>query len=448
MIDSNRFCGCAMETLEARALPSTGGLDNAFGRRGLLAGPGFGMPTSSDSGQVMMALQGDGKIVLASRVKRADGDAQVSRYLPRGRLDRSFGTKGRILIDVDDLDVPAGLAVEPGGGILVLVSSSSADFSSRSARLLRFTASGRRDRRFASHGVFALDPADRYGQIRLGANHTILIDDEAEKVMQLTSTGQLKSSFAASGILTMPAPQTPSVPPGGSVNTNSTETKAPKYVASIRGFVGLSHVDFIAVDAGQNIASDIHTLTIHRYSANGKADSGFGAAGVATIDMKSATGLAIDSLSIADFATLSSGKLVLAGHISTTVATGAGPDFIMRVNPNGTIDRRFANKGFFWFDRRITTLLPTGHGGLALAARIPKSQSSDDILVARLNIRGQLVRKFGDTGTISINLGAHDYPETLLRQPNDQLVVLGTRSKITPNFEYLSTPVIARINQV
>jgi hypothetical protein len=92
-------------------------------------------------------------------------------------------------------------------------------------------------------------------------------------------------------------------------------------------------------------------------------------------------------------------------------------------------------------------LLGTNHGGLAFAARIPKAQSRDDILIGRLNVRGQLVRKFGNAGTVSIDLGTHDYPESLHLQPDGRLLVLGTRSKITSNFEYLSAGIIARLKQ-
>ena len=115
-----------------------GRLDRSFGEDGTVssrAGPSVG------SGGV--AIQRDGKIVTAGSV--GDGFA-VTRYTPRGRLDRSFGRGGTVSTKLASYSFGHALAIQPDGKIVV-VGDAALDFG-----IARYTAAGKLDRSFGDSG--------------------------------------------------------------------------------------------------------------------------------------------------------------------------------------------------------------------------------------------------------------------------------------------------------
>lgn len=70
---------------------AAGTLDPTFGTGGIVAGGG--------TGALAVALQADGKIVVAGESNR---DFSISRYLPDGSLDVTFGTAGTVTTNLGD----------------------------------------------------------------------------------------------------------------------------------------------------------------------------------------------------------------------------------------------------------------------------------------------------------------------------------------------------------
>ena len=67
-----------------------------------------------------MAIQPDGKIVVAGRGANNDDDWAMLRYLPNGELDPAFGTAGQVVTDFKGgEDWVGGLLLRPDGKILV-----------------------------------------------------------------------------------------------------------------------------------------------------------------------------------------------------------------------------------------------------------------------------------------------------------------------------------------
>jgi uncharacterized delta-60 repeat protein len=438
---------CYMEALEQRALLTASPFDPTFGINGILTGDSVGSPSPGDSGGAEMALQRNGKLLLANKITASASniDCQIAQYKRNGALDHTFASQGKLKLNFDELDAPADVAVQADGKILVLINSSSRDFSTISSRMVRLLSNGAFDDTFGKHGIRHLNPSDDYAHIGFSGVGKILLDDRSGKTLQLKSNGRADTGFGINGIVTLPEPATPNPPTGSVTTTNSRDRKSPQYRSMDGKFIGLSQLDFIATDTGQQVVSDVHILTIDQYTTTGQPDKKFGVAGIASIDMKAASGEAINSISIADFAIQSSGKILIAGHISTSASTGAGPDFILRLKTKGTLDATFGTGGFFWFDHPITRIVPITDGGSAFTARIPQPQSANDILVGRLDSQGHPLATFGSAGSVTIDFGAHDYPESLIVQPNGKFLLLASRSTITNDFEYLSTPAVARL---
>lgn len=109
--------GLNAEVTLARLNPD-GSLDTAFGTQGLVRGD-FG---PHDDLPRAMALQADGKIVVAAQLSAAVGppDFGLLRYLPDGTPDTGFGTGGVLRVDFfGGWDSANDIVVQPDGRIVV-----------------------------------------------------------------------------------------------------------------------------------------------------------------------------------------------------------------------------------------------------------------------------------------------------------------------------------------
>ncbi|HEY3021436.1 MAG TPA: hypothetical protein VGJ32_14660, partial [Solirubrobacteraceae bacterium] len=99
----------------ARLLPD-GSLDSSFGGAGSTS-----VDFGGDDTAFAMALQPDGKIVVAGRSNAGDNPSNfaVARLLPDGSPDGSFGTGGKMLVDFGRDDQGRAVSLQPDGKILV-----------------------------------------------------------------------------------------------------------------------------------------------------------------------------------------------------------------------------------------------------------------------------------------------------------------------------------------
>lgn len=113
-----------IEPLESRTLFSSGTLDPGFGRDGTVSIERFPID-SYDFDMTLMAVQPDGKILVAGDVSRGldddndDNDVQataVIRLNGNGSIDRQFGTRGAAILD--DWEITA-VALQPDGKIII-----------------------------------------------------------------------------------------------------------------------------------------------------------------------------------------------------------------------------------------------------------------------------------------------------------------------------------------
>jgi uncharacterized delta-60 repeat protein len=126
-----------------RLLPA-GGLDMSFGEGGLVT---LGFGRARQSGAFQMAVQPDGDIVLGGY---ADGAPALARLLPDGAPDSSFGHNGRPIAPRWRPGKATGLAILPGGGILLAGTGRTLGDSGVGILLLRYGRQGRLDPGFGS----------------------------------------------------------------------------------------------------------------------------------------------------------------------------------------------------------------------------------------------------------------------------------------------------------
>jgi uncharacterized delta-60 repeat protein len=162
-----------------------------------------------------IALQDDGAIVVAvgaSTQQSSPYVCAVVRVTPAGTLDRSFGTDGgAVFPDVETNDVPAGIAVQSDGGLIV--GGTSFDFDANETMshlsLARFLPSGTPDPQFGMAGRLRLPVTNAFataftqqpdGRLVLAGGTISLQGPVGTIVARLTFSGQLDAAFADHGV--------------------------------------------------------------------------------------------------------------------------------------------------------------------------------------------------------------------------------------------------------
>jgi uncharacterized delta-60 repeat protein len=133
-----------------------GSVDRGFGANGVVRT----MFEQCGCAAYDVAVQPDGKLVAAGRRFRY-GDAQddqlfaVARYLPDGRLDRTFSRDGRASVDFGfGDDIAYAIAVQRDGKILVAGGGTRSRYRTESDfAFARFRPDGRLDRTFSGDGL-------------------------------------------------------------------------------------------------------------------------------------------------------------------------------------------------------------------------------------------------------------------------------------------------------
>jgi uncharacterized delta-60 repeat protein len=116
---------------------------------------------SAREGANAVALQPNGKIVVAGRIGFADGDFGVARYNPDGSLDTKFSGDGKVTTSFTSgefrLDEAKGVAIQ-GDGRIVVVGGAAGDFG-----LARYRPGGLLDKSFSGDGKQTTDFASYDG---------------------------------------------------------------------------------------------------------------------------------------------------------------------------------------------------------------------------------------------------------------------------------------------
>ena len=186
---------------------ANGALDPGFGTAGRVTTDFAGSFALASA----MALQADGKIVLAGA---GQNSFALVRYLPRGKLDRSFGTAGKV-VTTSGLEARArGLALQSDGKIVV-VGDNITDFSDSNADfvLMRHLSDGTLDPSFGDgDGMVTTDFSshDNAFDVALDSNGKILVAGTVRvgtvgmfAVARYQADGDLDTTFGNDGIVTI-----------------------------------------------------------------------------------------------------------------------------------------------------------------------------------------------------------------------------------------------------
>jgi uncharacterized delta-60 repeat protein len=327
-------------------LTRRGAFDPRFGRAGTTD-----LDLGGDDRANALALQPDGKLVVAGRTSRRAGDMAVLRLRRDGSLDRAFGRGGVATIGTARGDAAYDVAVQPDGRIVVAGNGGEgADIA-----VVRLRRDGAVDRGFGVRGRAAVDlggieigsavALQRDGRIVV-AGATTEGDDMA--VARLNRDGTPDRGFGRRGRVLVDA--------GG-----SDEAAA----------VAVRPDGRIVVAGSTSLGADMIVVRLRR---DGSLDRGFGRRGIRRI------GFGGDDLAF-DLALRPDGGIVVAGR------GGRGQTMaVARLRPGGALDPAFGRRGRatvdFAGDRDTALALAVGRDGRFVLA------GSSDVQVAVTRLLG------------------------------------------------------------
>jgi uncharacterized delta-60 repeat protein len=406
------LCGlCALATLalapHAGADARTGRLDPTFGDRGrAVTALDFGNPRYWYDVRVHLALAPAGQILVAA-------NNLLLRYLPSGRIDRTFGDNGALPLKTAEghpFELSA-LTVDPDGRIVVAGTAATplegGGTTSRAA-VLRLDANG------------APDPT-------FGGGDGASVTDLGLSAVPHNSgdCGSMCPSLSVTGA---------SVDPNGRIVVAGSVLRATSYCGEFVGFVGrldtqgnvdpsfgsagavvsepsaMHSADGLALDAsggplffgwdGYCHGGGLSPVLLQRLEANGQPDPAFGQGGELTLAPEPQ---AIDSF-----------PLQIGLDDSGRIAILRGKS-VQRLLPSGEADPSFGHNGVAAIPLRgmrsqFGDLASTPRGGFALAGtRVHYFRGRPEprrrLVLALLGPRGRLDRHFGDAGVAGARFG-------------------------------------------
>lgn len=137
-----------------------GKLDSTFGNGGKVT-TGFGGTDEATA----VALQADGKLVVAGHTTASSFDFALARYSADGQLDASFGTAGKVTTDFGgNIDRATGVAVQADGKVVAVGATST--YTNSDFAVVRYRPDGALDSTFGVGGKVNTDFAGATDQAK------------------------------------------------------------------------------------------------------------------------------------------------------------------------------------------------------------------------------------------------------------------------------------------
>jgi len=417
-----------VECLEGRTLLS-------FGTGGVVTTQVNGSEVSQGFAVAIQAA--DQKIVAGGDTQYPDIFA-LARYNTDGTLDSTFGSKGVVTTSFGNSDYPQvnSILVQPSngkivaGGIEYYLNTRTYSYQAQFV-LARYTASGSLDSTFGKGGkVTTLFPSyGGYGQAGIntvllrsdgeivavgGANESAWKDDYVALALY-KSNGALDTSFGSSGTAVDTSLDTSTSSPNSGGGTTTVYTYFSPSGGALESdnsiLVAGSHVTETTVtnSSGTLVSDTINEsdLALVHYLTTGMRDSSFGTNGI-VITPITPTGVTMSNAS-------GSNVLVQPNGAIVEVGTAAGPnghtDFLLaRYNANGSPDTSFGGVGYALVDLGATSsgdsvvLQPNGQivaaGLVGTSFNQSGAGATSGFATVRLNTDGSPDTTFGTGGAV------------------------------------------------
>jgi uncharacterized delta-60 repeat protein len=377
-----------------------------------------------------VAMQSDGKIVVAGDARTAHDRFAVFRLNSNGSLDTSFAGGG-VTIDFGSFGAVAYSVTVQSDGKIVLAGHAAQSANGRDFAVARLNDNGTLDVNFDGDGKQTIDfgssEESSTGVVVQSDGKIVVVGTSGQPltgndfaVARLNGVGSLDSSFDGNGRLLIDITRT---------SDDLTSGSQPAAVQADGKIVVAG--SFLNYPTGSDFA-------VIRYQDDGTLDSAFGANGRVAIDFAGlSTDVALDYGS-GDYgssvAVQGDGKIVVAGR-SQIEDFNSGADYfvfaVARLNGDGSLDVSFGSGGKqiiefgTSYDNAVAVVVQSD-GKIVLAGQSFQDGTGNDFALARLNSNGSLDSFFDFDGKKTIDFGSsNDQGTSLAVQANGQIVVAG-----------------------
>ena len=421
-----RPCRPLLLPLEGREVPALiGGLDPSFGTDGLLT-TDFGF-TDTATG---VAVQADGKIVVAGDSDGGAADFVVARYNPDGSLDTTFSDDGLFLQTFGGIDKATAVAIQADGKIVVAGYTNGTGTTEFDFAVLRLNPDGTLDPTFDADGKVTVGfdlggvgrQDDKANAVAIQSDGAIVLAGSVERA------GLDDVDFGVVRLL-------PSGAPDAGFSGDGETVVAFDLVAGFREDVA----NAVAVQADGNIvvagyaqksATDFD-FAVARLKTDGALDPTFDADGKVTIDFG-------DDDRASDVLIRPDGRIAVVG----TWDGGAADFAVAQLNTDGSLDATFGGGAFgAGTGKTNLTFGAPDFGGVeraAAAALQPDGRLvlvgttdagggvANNVGIARLNADGTLDPTFDADGKEEIDFGGDDQGNAVALAADGRIVVAGS----------------------
>jgi uncharacterized delta-60 repeat protein len=400
-------------------LSISGDLDPSFGTGGLVTTE-F---SSGDSYGFAVALQADGKIVVAGRAYNgSDFDFAVTRYNSDGSLDTSFSGDGKVTTDFGSGDDRGyAVAIQPADGKIVVAGYVSYSESNDDFALARYNGDGSLDVSFSDDGkvttdfgggydwgyAVAIQPADGKIVVVGGSYNGSNLDIA---LARYNIDGRLDTSFSGDGKVTTDFGMGSDSGLAVAIQPADGKIVVAGYAYKFSGFYGNN--DF----------------ALARYNVDGSLDTSFSGDGILTTDFVNS----VDEDAVA-VVLQADGKIVAAGYSQDFSEDPFDNDFTLaRYNSDGSLDTSFSGDGKvttdFNGDTDIAHAVALQADGKIVVAGWANNVSNYaynyDFALALYNSDGSLDTSFSGDGKVTTDFGDWDYGHDVALQPDDGKIIV------------------------
>lgn len=412
--------GLLVGLLFANGVLAAGGvLDPTFGINGAVA---TDLGSTTDAGDSVI-IQPDGRILLLESAQLDQANPYrrtpiVVRYNSNGTVDTSFGTDGKLPIDIGGTFLGTKIALQSDGRLVIVAGAGRGQYVA-----VRYDKDGKnKDHSFGTNGT-ALIPDSTSDFYTFGCSDVVVQPDQKIVVVgkesnlgnftdfviaRFNSDGTPDTSFVANGIMILDKIDFP--------NNRYNNATAVAIQSDGKIIVSGDMMD----DDGNN------QISLTRLNTDGYPDTtAFGTNGKGTVTVpltnyKSGSGA---------LALQKDGKFVVAGTILAYGGVVNENVAVARFNSDGSLDTAFGGSG------TVVTDFGNNENGNDVAVQadgkiivIGKSYTADfsDVLLVRYNSDGSLDNTFGDNGKVLSDFGNNDNSNAMKLQPDGKIVVTGS----------------------
>jgi len=361
---------------------------------------------NSDDILTHIRLMNDGSVIAAgqSDLNGVSRDVALLHINADGTTDPNFGNNGLVLADYKNLDDESDfLLIQPDGKILAGgMSVNFSNFNDSWFSCFRFNADGTSDKGFGNAGIMV----DFFGVSNYTYSAMFLQPDgKLTAVSESSQDTVLKwylSRFNANGT------------PDNSFSPNGRKELTYEYGTSFFQPDG----KMLRLSYSQTNSGDFMLI---RYNTDGTPDKGFGTGGKVISDFGGTE-------STGALAFQADGKIIVGGFSRNANGTDW---LIVRYNANGSIDGSFGKNGIVRKDNAIEENIQSISigadgkivlGGTSFVYPPDFSYIHFDLLIARLNPDGSFDAGFGNKGVVVIDRSNNDYLGALAIQDDSKIV--------------------------